>query len=117
LVNQPLSRFLSSGVAVLACFTLSSSLALHASLSVNISLEIHARLDLIKAAAGLAELASAFPTSGGQYHFAFCVASPRTRVLVAFVTGWISVIAWCLITSATSIYAGRGECSCLRTIY
>lgn len=57
-------------------------------------------------AAGLAELASAFPTSGGQYHFAFVLATENTRAATAFVTGWLSVIGWILCTAASAIYAG-----------
>ncbi|KAL1873124.1 hypothetical protein VTK73DRAFT_1085 [Phialemonium thermophilum] len=57
--------------------------------------------------AGLAELASAFPTSGGQYHFTFMLATPGTKAFAAFVTGWLSVIAWILCTAASAIYAAQ----------
>ncbi len=58
-------------------------------------------------AAGLAELASAFPTTGGQYHYAYYVANPKTRVFTAFVTGWVSVLAWCLLTASSAVFAGE----------
>ncbi|KAJ5927793.1 amino acid permease [Penicillium verhagenii] len=58
-------------------------------------------------AAGLAELASAFPSSGGQYHFAYMVASPQYRSLVAFVIGWLSIAAWCLTSASTAIVCGK----------
>ncbi|KAK2933432.1 hypothetical protein FoTM2_007893 [Fusarium oxysporum f. sp. vasinfectum] len=35
---------------------------------------------------GLAELCSAFPSSGGQYHFTYIIASPKTRNFGAYVT-------------------------------
>ena len=57
-------------------------------------------------AAGLAELASAYPSSGGQYHFAFMVSSVKTRAFAAFITGWLSTLAWCLTTTSAAIYCG-----------
>lgn len=41
---------------------------------------------------GFAELASAFPSAGGQYHIVYMVFSPSTRRVAAFFTGWISII-------------------------
>ncbi|KAI0146132.1 putative GABA permease [Xylariaceae sp. FL1272] len=57
--------------------------------------------------AGLAELASAFPTSGGQYHFVFMMAPKKHRAVIAFYTGWLSVVAWILCTAASAIYAAQ----------
>ncbi|EXJ85333.1 hypothetical protein A1O1_05697 [Capronia coronata CBS 617.96] len=54
--------------------------------------------------AGLAELASAYPSSGGQYHFAFMVSSVKARAAAAFVTGWLSTLAWCLTSTSASIF-------------
>ncbi|KAL4786574.1 amino acid/polyamine transporter I [Aspergillus varians] len=56
---------------------------------------------------GLAELASAFPTCGGQYHFAFMVSTPNTRAFAAFITGWLSMIAWILCCAASAVYAAQ----------
>ncbi|OOQ86320.1 GABA permease [Penicillium brasilianum] len=42
--------------------------------------------------AGFAELASAFPSAGGQYHIVFMVFPPSTRRVAAFFTGWVSII-------------------------
>ena len=58
-------------------------------------------------AAGLAELASAYPSSGGQYHFAFMVTAPKYRALVAFVMGWLSVVAWGLTSASTAVVCGE----------
>ncbi|KAJ4189033.1 hypothetical protein NW767_011683 [Fusarium falciforme] len=41
---------------------------------------------------GFAELASAFPSAGGQYHIVYMVFPPSTRRVAAFFTGWISII-------------------------
>ncbi|KAJ5951948.1 amino acid transporter [Penicillium vulpinum] len=58
-------------------------------------------------AAGLAELASAYPSSGGQYHFAYMVTSPKYRALVAFVMGWLSVVAWALTSASTALVCAQ----------
>ncbi|KAK9238150.1 choline transporter [Lipomyces kononenkoae] len=57
--------------------------------------------------AGLAELASAYPSSGGQYHFAFMVSSVETRAAAAFVTGWVSTLAWCLTATSAAIFCAQ----------
>ncbi|KIX05012.1 uncharacterized protein Z518_05884 [Rhinocladiella mackenziei CBS 650.93] len=57
--------------------------------------------------AGLAELASAFPSSGGQYHFAFMVSAPSNRAAMAFTVGWLSVIAWCLTAASANIFCAQ----------
>ncbi|KAJ5689953.1 amino acid transporter [Penicillium macrosclerotiorum] len=57
--------------------------------------------------AGLAELASAYPSSGGQYHFAYMVSAPRYRALVAFVMGWLSVVAWALTSASTALVCAQ----------
>ncbi|KAF2120327.1 amino acid/polyamine transporter I [Lophiotrema nucula] len=49
---------------------------------------------------GLSELASAYPSSGGQYHFCYILAPPKTRRFAAFIVGWMSMIAWWLVTSS-----------------
>ncbi|KAI1623129.1 putative amino acid permease [Exophiala viscosa] len=57
--------------------------------------------------AGLAELSSAYPSTGGQYHFAFMVSCEKTRASVAFVMGWLSVIAYCLFTASATIVCAQ----------
>lgn len=41
---------------------------------------------------GFAELASAFPSAGGQYHIVFMVFPSSTRRVASFFTGWITII-------------------------
>lgn len=43
-------------------------------------------------ALGFAELASAFPSAGGQYHIVYMVFPSSTRRVAAFFTGWLSII-------------------------
>lgn len=85
-------------VASIACCIISESFEL---------IILEPEVDFWNAAAGLAELASAFPSSGGQYHFAYMVASPKYRSLVAFVIGWLSIAAWCLTSASTAIVCGK----------
>ena len=66
--------------------------------------------------AGLAELASAFPSSGGQYHFAFMVAPEQYRAPIAFATGWLSSFAWLFTTASANLFLAQ-LCVNLATLY
>ncbi|KAI5459551.1 amino acid/polyamine transporter I [Mariannaea sp. PMI_226] len=41
---------------------------------------------------GFAELASAFPSAGGQYHIVYMVSPPSIRRVASFFTGWVTII-------------------------
>ena len=43
---------------------------------------------------GLSEIASCFPSSGGQYHFVFILAPKESRRFLAFTVGWMNILAW-----------------------
>ncbi|KAG2482254.1 hypothetical protein HYH03_018798 [Edaphochlamys debaryana] len=43
-------------------------------------------------ALGMAELASAYPTSGGMYYWIFQLTPPRFAPLVCWVTGWLNLL-------------------------
>ncbi|KAA6414172.1 MAG: choline transporter [Lasallia pustulata] len=47
---------------------------------------------------GLSEVASAFPSSGGQYHFVFILAPRRHKQFAAFVVGWMTLLGWWIVT-------------------
>ncbi|KAM4065974.1 amino acid permease [Hirsutella rhossiliensis] len=51
-------------------------------------------------AASLAEFLSAFPTAGGQYHWAAIVAWERSSRAVSYVTGWINVAGWVAVSAS-----------------
>ncbi|PYH64672.1 putative GABA permease [Aspergillus vadensis CBS 113365] len=57
--------------------------------------------------AGLAELASAFPTSGGPFHFAFMASAPKHRAAVSFVVGWLTMISWCTVSTSNGIVCAQ----------
>ena len=43
---------------------------------------------------GLSEIASCFPSSGGQYHFVFILAPKKHRKFAAFLVGWMNILGW-----------------------
>ncbi|KAH0420645.1 amino acid permease [Colletotrichum camelliae] len=49
-------------------------------------------------AAGMAEEASAFPSSGGQYHFTSILAPKKHKKFAAFSVGLLSIVGWWVIT-------------------
>ncbi|CAH0021633.1 unnamed protein product [Clonostachys rhizophaga] len=53
----------------------------------------------------LAEIASIYPTAGGQYHWVSAMSPPSKRSLPAFLTGWIS-IGGQILFSASAAFAG-----------
>ncbi|KAJ5097065.1 amino acid transporter [Penicillium angulare] len=53
---------------------------------------------------GVAELSSAFPSSGGQYHFTYIVAPDAAKAFSAYIVGSINVVAWWVNTASGTIY-------------
>ncbi|KAF7548700.1 hypothetical protein G7Z17_g6886 [Cylindrodendrum hubeiense] len=47
---------------------------------------------------GLAEIASAFPSTGGQYHFCYILTPEKSKRFTAYVVGWMSTLAWWIVT-------------------
>lgn len=58
-------------------------------------------------AASLGELCSAFPTSGGVYHWSAYTSPKKYRKVISFCTGWVSMVA--NITLALSIIFGEAQ--------
>ena len=56
-------------------------------------------------AASLAELLSAYPTAGGQYHWVAMMAPPSLSRGLAWVTGWINVSGWVALVATNSSLA------------
>ncbi|GAB7354307.1 hypothetical protein MBLNU459_g4826t1 [Dothideomycetes sp. NU459] len=56
--------------------------------------------------ASLAEFVSAYPVSGGMYHWIAAIAPRRMMGFLSFVTGWFTVFGWIFTTASTNlIYA------------
>lgn len=50
-------------------------------------------------AASLAEFLSAYPTAGGQYHWAAIISWKRSSRAISYVTGWINVSGWVALSA------------------
>ncbi|KAK1961087.1 amino acid permease [Colletotrichum sublineola] len=57
-------------------------------------------------ASSLGEIASIYPTAGGQYHWVAALCPTSTRSAAAFTTGWISVGGQVVLTSSAAFAAG-----------
>ncbi|KIW00466.1 uncharacterized protein PV09_07990 [Verruconis gallopava] len=53
-------------------------------------------------AAGMAELASAYPVAGAQYYWAFMVASDEYKSFASYLNAWISILGWWLGAASVS---------------
>lgn len=54
-------------------------------------------------AATLAELASVYPTAGGQYHFTSLLAPKRSNRLLSYICGMVSALSWVAIAAAITM--------------
>ncbi|KXJ86868.1 amino acid/polyamine transporter I [Microdochium bolleyi] len=54
----------------------------------------------------LAELASIWPTAGGQYHWVAVLAPPKYRAVASWATGWVSVSGQLLVAASAAMAAG-----------
>ncbi|KAH7123042.1 amino acid permease [Dactylonectria macrodidyma] len=57
-------------------------------------------------ATSLAEIASIYPTAGGQYHWVAALSPASSRSAASFMTGWISVGGQTVLTSSAAFAAG-----------
>ncbi|KAF2135632.1 uncharacterized protein K452DRAFT_172152 [Aplosporella prunicola CBS 121167] len=57
-------------------------------------------------ACSLAEIASVYPTAGGQYHWVACLSPAPTRVVSSWFTGWISIGGQLVLTASAAFAAG-----------
>ncbi|KAF4630991.1 hypothetical protein G7Y89_g7142 [Cudoniella acicularis] len=54
----------------------------------------------------LAEIASIYPTAGGQYHWVAVLAPKNQRIVASWFTGWISIGGQIVFTSSAAFAAG-----------
>ncbi|KAI6752522.1 hypothetical protein HG530_013891 [Fusarium avenaceum] len=57
-------------------------------------------------ALSLAEIASIYPTAGGQYHWVAALSPPSSRSAAAWATGWISVWGQAIFSASAAFAAG-----------
>ncbi|KAG5953068.1 hypothetical protein E4U53_007037 [Claviceps sorghi] len=56
-------------------------------------------------AASLAEFLSAYPTAGGQYHWAAMISWKASSRAISYTTGWITVCGWVALSAAGPLVA------------
>lgn len=56
--------------------------------------------------ASFAELASMYPTAGGQYHYVHALSSKNTAKPLSWIAGWISVFGWQSLAASAPFLAG-----------
>lgn len=50
----------------------------------------------------MAEICSKYPTAAGAYYWCFRLASPRSRVLLSWINGWLNLVGvWTVCLSVT----------------
>ncbi|KAI0377383.1 amino acid transporter [Hypomontagnella monticulosa] len=68
-------------------------------------------------AASLAEFLSAWPTAGGQYHWAAIVAPQKWSRTVSYVTGWINVSGWVALTATGGLLGSTFVCNIIALLH
>ena len=58
-------------------------------------------------AASMAEFISAYPTAGGQYHWAAIISWKRWSRSISWVTGWINVSGWVALTATGGLLGSQ----------
>lgn len=66
---------------------------------------IYAFAGALTTAASLGELASMYPTSGGQYHWTAMLAPPSQKAFLSWFCGWIATLGWVANTAAGAFFA------------
>ncbi|KAF8308093.1 amino acid transporter [Clavulina sp. PMI_390] len=54
----------------------------------------------------LAEICNVYPTSGGQYHWAYVLSPPSWAPLISWINGWFAVAGWWALTASGGSLAG-----------
>jgi amino acid transporter len=54
----------------------------------------------------IAELASMYPTAGGQYHYVALLAPAKYKNILSWMAGWLSILAWVCTTVLYNLVLG-----------
>ncbi|KAK3326194.1 amino acid/polyamine transporter I [Apodospora peruviana] len=68
---------------------------------------VFAGIGNLSIAVSLAEFLSAYPTAGGQYHWAALIAPNRHAPLLAWVAGWTTVFGWIAVAGSGSVLTSQ----------
>ncbi|KAM5376442.1 hypothetical protein ACJZ2D_005496 [Fusarium nematophilum] len=57
--------------------------------------------------ASVGELASRWPTAGGQYHHAYALATEKWKNLMSFLVGWTNIAGWLSLNTTAAYFGAR----------
>ncbi|KAM0716361.1 hypothetical protein Q7P37_007806 [Cladosporium fusiforme] len=58
-------------------------------------------------AASLGEMASVWPTAGGQYHYAYFLSTEKWRCSMSFLVGWINLAGWLTLVTTEAMFGAQ----------
>ncbi|KAL2207051.1 amino acid transporter [Sarocladium strictum] len=62
-------------------------------------------------AASLGEMASIWPTAGGQYHFVYALCSDRWKRVMSFYVGWLNIGGWLVAVTVQAFFGAQIICA------
>ncbi|KAG5662434.1 hypothetical protein KAF25_004852 [Fusarium avenaceum] len=57
--------------------------------------------------ASVGELASIYPTAGGQYHYAYALSGKKWKNLMSFLVGWTNIAGWLTLNTTAAYFGAR----------
>ncbi|KAF4946103.1 hypothetical protein FSARC_14273 [Fusarium sarcochroum] len=57
--------------------------------------------------ASVGELASLYPTAGGQYHYSFALSTKKWKSLMSFLVGWTNIAGWLTLNTTAAYFGAR----------
>ncbi|KAL0937196.1 choline transport protein (amino acid permease) [Colletotrichum truncatum] len=57
--------------------------------------------------ASVGELASIYPTAGGQYHYAYALSMQKWKKPMSFFVGWINIAGWLTLNTTAAYFGAR----------
>ncbi|EXF84945.1 amino acid permease [Colletotrichum fioriniae PJ7] len=61
----------------------------------------------IALSASVGELASLYPTAGGQYHYAYALSTKKWRKMTSFFVGWVNIAGWLTLNTTAAYFGAR----------
>ncbi|KAK0369108.1 choline transport protein [Colletotrichum limetticola] len=61
--------------------------------------------------ASLGELASIWPTAGGQYHFVYALCTDKWKRVMSFWVGWTNIVGWLVVVTVQGFFAAQFVCA------
>ncbi|WYZ36003.1 hypothetical protein EsH8_X_000650 [Colletotrichum jinshuiense] len=57
--------------------------------------------------ASVGELASLYPTAGGQYHYAYALSTQKWKKSMSFFVGWVNIAGWLTLNTTAAYFGAR----------